>query len=577
MNLGRKSSSIDDFVVMMFLIGNDFLPHNPAFENMSDTILFFLDIYIKGSYILTITDENGRHHINWDNFKLFIKDIEIKENELLSDLAKKNHLLDHPSRFIQKSIKNNTFSIDVFRTLWYNNALGSKGPKDFTDKLNKIISEYEPSEYENEINPILTNITINSISTVTSQRIELMALDYMRTMSWNYLYYREGTNAINIDWAYLYYHAPMIKDLSAVMQAVNITVNISGYEAYKGMPLFTALHQLIAVLPLKSKDLLPIELQQLFSYDSIIRDFYPDDFIIEMDGKNKNQQGNHIIPFIDRQRVIDAVGQIVFTPERAKIWMPVEDIKFIRTEEEAEKLSRELSSQQKYEKQKIYKEKSRGRGDIGRGRGDIRRDRSDIGRGRSDIGRGRGDIGRGRSDIGRDRGGISEERKIIESPQISVPDKSFINEPISTPPVHKRVPILQNVKLDLAPGITIGKGVPLAGVKPKPVLNPIDTSLIFCNINPEKELIIKAPLPINPLPITPLPITPLPINPLPINPLQSRVIQRSKPIVRHRDPEIKSIFPPKSPPKSPSKIPPKSPSKIPPKSPPQWKQMGDIM
>jgi len=345
---GKQPSSIDDFVVMMFLIGNDFLPHSVALEQMSESISLLLDIYSDGDYILTFENDFGTREINWDGMKVFIQAVAAHENELLAALSTRE--VKYPSRFLQAALIEGGFYPEIFRSTWYLNALGTKGPKDFTNTLLRIIGTYIPTEYDLLIDPMLAQTPITTISEVTPQRIEKMSLDYMRTMAWTYLYYREGTDAINLDWAYMYYHAPMLADLSAVMQTIGITNIINRFEAHEGMIHFTALHQLVAVLPLKSKDLLPLELQSLFSYDSIIRDLFPDNFIIEMDGKNKDHEGTPIVPLIDRQRIIDAVAQIQFTPERVKLWMPAENQFFIRTEEEAERLARIQFDKQRHEK-----------------------------------------------------------------------------------------------------------------------------------------------------------------------------------------------------------------------------------
>ena len=355
MERGNRPTAIDDFVVMMYLIGNDFLPQSPSLEAMYQSITSLLDIYANSDYVLTLTDEQGRHEINWDHMKLFIQAIAARENEFLAALSVKP--VAYPSRFLRAALRDGQFYPDVFRSNWYQNALGPKGPRDYVAALSQIIANYVPNDYDMMIDPFLAQTPITAISTVTPDRITGMAIDYMRTMAWTYLYYREGTAAVNHDWAYPYYHTPMLSDLAAVMQLVGTQILITEFEAHEGMLQFTALHQLIAVLPLKSRDLLPIELQPLFSYNSVLRDLLPNNFIVELDGKDRyrNKQGETIepegvaiIPLIDRRRIFDAVAQITFTPERAKLWMPATDEPFIRTAEQTEILARfEFDKQRK--------------------------------------------------------------------------------------------------------------------------------------------------------------------------------------------------------------------------------------
>ena len=334
---GKKPTSVDDFVVMMFLIGNDFLPHTPALEEMSESIVALMDIYATGNYVLTKVNENGRRSINWDGMKGFMREVTARENELLAALSTRE--VKYQSRFLNAALIEGNFYPEVFRSAWYQNALGAKGQRPFTDTLIQIIGTYVPTEQDYLINSGAAQKVITTISAVTPQRIETMAVDYMRMMEWVYLYYREGTNAINQDLAYPYYHTPMIVDLTAVMQTVGVTRQIYGYEAYEGMIAFNALQQLVAVLPMKSRELLPPELQPLFSYNSTIRDLFPENFIIELDGKQKEHQGVPIVPLIDRRRIIDAVATIPFSPERLRLWMPENEEIFVRTAVEAEILA----------------------------------------------------------------------------------------------------------------------------------------------------------------------------------------------------------------------------------------------
>ena len=352
----NRPSAIDDFIVIMFLIGNDFLPHSPALEEMSHSISLLLDIYSEGDYVLTKEDDYGIRSIDWDSFKVFMEHVAVRENELLASLSVRQ--VKYPSRFLQSALVGGKFYPEAFRSAWYQNALGPKGTVDFTLAITEIINRYQPSEYEYMTIPG-AQLSIQTISPVTTERIEKMCVDYMRTMEWTYLYYREGTDSVNHDWAYPYYHTPLLVDLSAVMQTINDTHSITGYAAYEGMVPFTALHQLVAVLPLKSKDLLPRELQPLFSYNSIIRDFFPEDFIVEMDGKHMDHQGVPIVPLVDRRRVIDAVAQIPFTAGRAEIWMPSKDQYFVRTQEESEQLARSRFDQKRHQDFLARQDKSR--------------------------------------------------------------------------------------------------------------------------------------------------------------------------------------------------------------------------
>ena len=435
---GKRPSSIDDFIVLMFLIGNDFLPHIPALDVIAESVTLLFDIYCNGDFVLTYTqDEEGEHNINWEGMHKFLTAVSTHENRLLSELTTKD--VKYPSRFLRAAVVKDSFYPENFRSLWYGNALGPKGPKEFTQTLENIISGYVPTEYDYVLHPEMVPIT--TISEVTPSRVHGMAFDYFRTMEWIYRYYREGTNAINHDWSYPYYHTPMIVDLAAVSQLVTI---ITGYQAYPGMVPFTAIHQLVAVLPLKSKPLVPVELHPLYDFNSIIRDLYPDLFIIELDGKNETYEGIPIVPLIDRKRIIEAVAQIVFTPARASLWLPANELRFIRTVDEAERLARTMLDKKRKDEFLARQQRGgfRGRGDGTRGgfrgRGDGTRGGF---RGRDDT---RGGF-RGRDDTRGGFRGRAPTEVITRAPtqqQVIIPVRGAAQPIIQRPPTARTTPIV---------------------------------------------------------------------------------------------------------------------------------------
>ena len=78
----------------------------------------------------------------------------------------------------------------------------------------------------------------------------------------------------------------------------------------KGKP-FLPFEQLLAVLPVASKDCLPVPLQWLmFAQESPIIDFYPVDFEQDLNGKQQEWEAVVCIPFIDEKRLLEAITPI---------------------------------------------------------------------------------------------------------------------------------------------------------------------------------------------------------------------------------------------------------------------------
>ena len=362
-----KSSAVDDFVIMMFLIGNDFLPHSPAFESMRDAIDKLLEIYSQDDFSFV----NGKS-IDWFSFGKFLNIISKDEPKFLSQLS--TIKTEFPSRFFKESVDRGVFYYEKFRNVWYWNEFSNKGDK---SKIEKILK-------------------IKLYQQIKQEQVEKMCVNYMKTMEWVYLYYRQGTRAINQGWLYPNYHTPLLMDLNEIIQRQPST---KGFEAYPGMITFNALQQLVAVIPLKSINVIPQELKILYSYGSMIRDFFPSEFIIEVDGKRKKEEGIPIIPFVDRSRIVAATGQLSIARNRRKIW-DEQDVLISRlTLGEARERQYALDLIPR-ENKTFENDNFRGRGNDnfrGRGRGEFQQ-RNDNFRGRGDFQQ-RNDNFRGRGDF----------------------------------------------------------------------------------------------------------------------------------------------------------------------------------
>jgi 5'-3' exonuclease len=294
----KKASATDDFVFLMFLMGNDFLPGSPSLAIMDFSIDLLVEMIEKHREPFTLNGE-----INWDALKRCFAELAESESIRLGSLAVVEK--KYKSTYFTESIINGTFYPKRYRLSWYKKSLGQKGNTGMVNMIEKITKE--------------------SFDTVNDTRIITMCEDYLKTLAWNFLYYKQGTQAINFGWLYAYYNTPLMVDITKVLDVVGVTKLIYGYASYPGMVTFNALHQLTSVIPLKSIAIIPEELKPLWSSDSPIADNFISGFDVELDGKNELYQGIAILPFIDRLKIINAVATIPFKAERAKLWLPKEN------------------------------------------------------------------------------------------------------------------------------------------------------------------------------------------------------------------------------------------------------------
>lgn len=125
-----------------------------------------------------------------------------------------------------------------------------------------------------------------------------MCQNYVEGLQWVLYYYYRGCQSWG--WYYRYHYAPRISDLKLGLDQV--------IKFDKGTP-FTPFQQLMAVLPERSKNLIPTVLRPLmYDENSPIRDFYPKEVQLDKNGKTADWEAVVLLSFVDEQRLIDAMA-----------------------------------------------------------------------------------------------------------------------------------------------------------------------------------------------------------------------------------------------------------------------------
>ena len=191
-----------DFVLLMTLIGNDFIPNVPEFPELEKSMEYMMDKYSKYKKPLTI---NG-YNIIWSNFLEFLKILSNNSNKLLDNIVRQKY--KYPSKIYEASLQNDKFEYDVLRSLWYYREFG-----------------YDEN--------------------YTSLDVTNMCLNYLNTIAWNLLYYVKGSDYINVDFIYEYYTAPFLDDLQFVASKIE---GPYGYER-ENDEFMSLYEQLVSVIP----------------------------------------------------------------------------------------------------------------------------------------------------------------------------------------------------------------------------------------------------------------------------------------------------------------------------------------
>jgi hypothetical protein len=230
----KLPTAVRDFVVMVFTIGNDFLPHMPALEALDEALATLIKVYTETGVSLT-TDTD----LDWTGLSQYLINLAQEEPRLLQAEAVRD--VKYPSRMIKAASKRTErieegdammigkkisfkteFSYDIFRGAWYQNSLTPRGPEFPIAKM--MLPGYNFG--------------------VTMDKVVDMCHQYLTGMAWVYNYYTKGTIAINSEFVYKYHHTPLLSDLSSVLNQVG---KIEGYLARDGQIVLNPIHQLLSV------------------------------------------------------------------------------------------------------------------------------------------------------------------------------------------------------------------------------------------------------------------------------------------------------------------------------------------
>ncbi len=242
--------TIDDFVFLCFILGNDFLPNIPSVETMLNGVDLILDNY---QFIdEPIVDIKKKPLFNIKSLQYFFE--LMQQNEKPSLVAKLNG---------QK-----TFFKD-----------------DIIDR-NKIITE-------NGINIKYDDYVADYYRTKVGNDEDVMQLcqDYFEGLEWVFKYYSSGMP--NWKWMFNSLYAPFFKELVAYLPYYNS----KGYG--RTVPV-DPVHQLLMIIPPQSSHLLPPPFNTLIKDENFtLKDQFPRQVSIDLSGKYQEWEGIIKLPKFD--------------------------------------------------------------------------------------------------------------------------------------------------------------------------------------------------------------------------------------------------------------------------------------
>ncbi|KAL9874160.1 5'-3' exoribonuclease 1-like isoform 2-T3 [Glossina fuscipes fuscipes] len=289
---------IDDWVLMGFMVGNDFIPHLPCLHISTNALPLLYKTYIKVYPTLKGNiNENGK--LNLERLEKYFAAL----TEVEFDIFQENHA--DLKYFEAKQSKNGTeeaFDFDVNEINMENTdhdlaALIENSRKFLGDEDD--LSDNDGQHIFKEFENYKRNYYMNKLNkdNVNGELKREQAICYITALQWVLDYYYRGVQSW--DWYYPHHYAPFISDLKDFKD--------HKIEFNMGAP-FLPFQQLLAVLPAASKNLLPPAYRDLMTNaNSEVIHFYPENFETDLNGKQREWEAVVLIPFIDEKVLLHAM------------------------------------------------------------------------------------------------------------------------------------------------------------------------------------------------------------------------------------------------------------------------------
>ncbi|XP_055609359.1 5'-3' exoribonuclease 1-like isoform X2 [Uranotaenia lowii] len=298
---------IDDWVLMGFMVGNDFIPHLPHLHINENAIPTLIQVYME---ILPTLDGyiNEGGILNLARLQVFMGSLARFDRNIFmehySDLkffnakcgTKNAETFDVTIDDIKTEAEMNYDLSALIRSTEEMYGSSDEGEED-SDAQGDI--ENDPEFFEKEFNAYKRNYYITKMGyaefdeEVRAEQTEC----YIKAIQWILYYYYQGVPSWS--WFYPHHYAPFISDI------YNFKHLVPKYNIAKP---FLPFQQLLSVLPAASKDHLPSAYHRLMTEpDSPIIDYYPVDFETDLNGKKQTWEAVVLIPFIEENRLLAAM------------------------------------------------------------------------------------------------------------------------------------------------------------------------------------------------------------------------------------------------------------------------------
>jgi 5'-3' exoribonuclease 1 len=223
-----------DYILLCFLLGNDFLPHFPALNIRKEGISRLLNAYkLTLGYNDELLYDSINHRVNWHNFKKMVEFLAKQENEwMIIENSQRSRM---EKQYITK-LENNEICVE--------------------EQFNLIpIYNRDIEKYINPIKPNWQHRYYKSLFSNNRYNKREISINYLEGIEWTMKYYT--TYKIDWNWKYKFNYPPLLEDLYKY-----IPNNIYNFINIENQCEISEMVQLCYVLPRNSSHLLNNTLAQ---------------------------------------------------------------------------------------------------------------------------------------------------------------------------------------------------------------------------------------------------------------------------------------------------------------------------
>jgi len=271
-----REQAIDDFVLMVTMVGNDFLPHLPSLHIHEGSLDELLRMYVE---LLPALADAGRRltsrgEMNAEAVEMFLAEISMDEEPIIEKRMRKHSR----KREFESRLKTHKRSLHSGESVLQLTGRGIQtttpaagGRIDWRQKYYASKLEFDPHQPAG----------MTGLASLCS--------DYIAGLEFIMLYYYQGCPSWN--WYFPHHYAPLASDL------VDAPSERPPFE--RGVP-WSALRQLMATMPVASNSCLPLPCRRLMSDPaSPLAEYYPIEFEVDINGKLHDWEAVVRLPFID--------------------------------------------------------------------------------------------------------------------------------------------------------------------------------------------------------------------------------------------------------------------------------------